>query len=157
MDDKKSAAADLTFETLCEFLDGNKWEYEKDAKNRKATCLVKGESSDIQILFNIFEDDRLISVASPMPFDVPQERCRQLAVAVSRANYGMVDGNFDFDHINGTIFFRMTTSFAGGIVGRGVFEYMTHITCETMNEYEPVFKELCLRDVSVEDIIKKVK
>ncbi len=159
MDDKKekAAAADLSFETLCEFLDENKWTYEKDRKNRKVTCLVKGETLDIQFLVNIFEDEQLVSIASPMPFDVPDERRKQLAVAVSRANHGLIDGNFDYDYINGTIFFRMTTCFAGGIVGQDLFAYLIYITCRMMDDYYTTFNELCLHDASVEDIIKKVK
>ena len=92
-----------------------------------------------------------------MPFAVPENRRTALAVAVSQANNGMVDGSFDFDYLSGRIVFRMTSSYRESLIGKQLFEYMLSCACFTIDEYNDKFLMVAKNEMSAEEILDYIK
>lgn len=152
--DKSALAA---FDALCQMLEEAEWHYEKDEGKLQISCGAQGEDLPMPIQVTIYPDFQLISLISPMPFTVPEDRRKELAVAVSRANNGIVDGSFDYDYTKGYIVFRMTTSFRGGLVGKEVMRYMLMVSCGTIDEYNDKFESVCKNGMTADEIIEYVK
>ena len=152
-DEKQLKQARAAFQALCEMLEEKDWHYEKDAENFLITCGAQGEDLPMEIRISIDAERQLIMLLSQMPFKISEDKRTALAVAVSVANNGMVDGSFDYDYLGGDIIFRMTSSFRDSLVGKDVFEYMLYCSCFTIDNYNDKFLMVAKSDMSNEEIL----
>lgn len=152
-DQQQLMQARMVFDTLCQMLDEDDWHYEKDSENEfELHCGARGDDLPIGLKIVVDPDRRLIVLLSPMMFAVPEDKRIPMAVAVSYANYGLVDGNFDYDFINGQIAFRMTSSFYDSLIGKELFKYMLYVACNTVDNYNDKFLALTKLDIPLEKI-----
>lgn len=153
-DEKAIRQAKIAFATLCEMLDMNKWHYDRDDENLVIKCGANGDDLPIDIRIKVDIERQIVSLYSQLPFKVPEEDRVMAAVAVSAANYNMVDGNFDYNISSGSIIFRLTSSFRESLVSKDMFEYMLFISCSTVDRYNDRFLMLIKHAISLEDFIK---
>ena len=121
-EEKELKQAQTVYKALCEMLNERDWHYEKDEENLAIKCGAQGDDLPMEIIVEVDRKRQLVSLLSQMPFAVPENRRTALAVAVSQANNGMVDGSFDFDYLSGRIVFRMTSSYRESLIGKQLFE-----------------------------------
>ncbi len=152
-DEKQRKQARAAFQALCEMLEEKDWHYEKDAENFFIICGAQGEDLPMKIRIEVDAERQLIMLLSQIPFTIPEDRRTALAVAVSAANNGMIDGSFDYDYLGGDIVFRMTSSFRDSLVGKDLFEYMLLCSCFTIDRYNDKFLMVAKSDMSYEDIL----
>ena len=114
---------ELTYRALLEMLNEHGWKY-REAEDRTIICLTQGDDLPIPITFRVDDERKLLTVVSPIPVAVPEAKRTDMAVAVSLANYIIVDGSFDFDFLEGTMLFRLTSSFRESLIGKELLEYM---------------------------------
>ena len=145
------------FSTLCEMLDSNGWRYDRDDENLVIKCGASGEDIPIDIKIKVNAEKQLVSLYSHLPFDVPEEDRVMAAIAVSAANFSMVDGSFDYNIGSGSILFRMTSSIRESLVSKDMFEYMLFVSCSTVDHYNDKFLMLFKHVISLEDFIKYSK
>lgn len=153
----ESKNAQVTYKSLCAMLDGMQWNYKKHDEDLTITCTARGEDLPMDITIRVNADRQAVCLYSPIPFAVPKERRAALAVAVSIANFGMIDGSFDYDYINGRIVFRMTSSFRDSLLSKDVFAYMLAVGCRTVDDYNDKFLMVVKSDMSYDDIAKFIE
>lgn len=149
--------AKVAYKSLCEMLDDNKWHYTKDEAKLRISCNAQGEDLPMSIRINIDVERQLVVLLSEMPFAVPEDRRTSMAIAVSVANYGIVDGNFDYDYTDGTILYRMTSSFMDSLVGKEMFNYMLMCACYTIDAYNDKFFMVAKKNMSFDEIVDFIK
>ncbi len=154
MADNGTKQAKIAFQTLCAMLDEKDWHYDKDEEKLYIDCGAQGEDLPMQIRISIDPDRQLVLLLSEMPYAIPTERKDALAIAVSAANYGLVDGCFDYGYKEGRILFRITTSFLNSLISKNVFEYMLYTSCYTIDNYNDKFLVVAKTDMSAEEILK---
>jgi hypothetical protein len=154
---KETKQAQNAFNTLCGMLDDHGWKYHRDDEKLCIECGANGEDLPIDIRINVDADKQLVTLLSQLPFKVPEDDRVLGAVAISAANYNMVDGNFDYNLASGSIIFRLTTSFRESLVSKDVFEYMLFVSCATIDNYNDKFLMLIKKAMSLEDFIKFTK
>ena len=156
-EEKELKQAQAVYKALCDMLDDHDWHYEKDESELSISCGARGDDLPIELRIRVDAQRKLVTLLSQMPFDVPENRRKALAVAVSEANSTMVDGNFDYNYLTGKIIFRMTTSFLDSLIGKELFEYMLSCACYTIDEYNDKFLMVAMKEMSVEQILKFIK
>ena len=139
MDNKNLKQARAAFVSLCNVLDADEWHYEKDADEMEIDCTAQGDDLPIPIRIRVDGERLLVSLYSRLPFTVSEDRRREMAVAVSRANYNMVDGSFDYDISNGYILFRITGSIRKSLIGENALRYLVYCACNTVDNYNDKF------------------
>ncbi len=142
------------FATLCDMLDSREWHYDRDDQNLVIKCGANGEDIPIDIKIKVHADKQIVSLYSHLPFSVPEEDRVMAALAVSAANFNMVDGSFDYNISSGNILFRLTSSFKESLVSKEMFEYMLMVSCATVDNYNDKFLMLFKHVMSLEDFIK---
>ena len=152
-EEKKVKLAKAAFKSLCEMLDEHDWHYSKDEDELKIKCGAQGDDLPMEIRIEVDVNRQLVMLLSQMPFSVPEDRRTALAVAVSAANSGMVDGSFDYDYLGGGIIFRLTSSFRDSLIGKDVFEYMLMCSCYTIDKYNDKFLMVAKNNMSYEEIL----
>lgn len=156
-EEKELKQAQTVYKALCEMLNERDWHYEKDEENLAIKCGAQGDDLPMEIIVEVDRKRQLVSLLSQMPFAVPENRRTALAVAVSQANNGMVDGSFDFDYLSGRIVFRMTSSYRESLIGKQLFEYMLSCACFTIDEYNDKFLMVAKNEMSAEEILDFIK
>lgn len=124
-----------SYETLCGVMEKNDIYYERDDKHLCVKCSVNGQDTQLNFAFIINPSKMLITLYSPMPIKVKKENSANVALAVCMINNSLSDGNFCFDVSDGTVFFKMTSSFCDINVNEDIFEYMLSVAADTMDDY----------------------
>lgn len=156
MDENKLKQAQAAYKTLCDMLDGREIKYQRDDEKLSILSGATGDDLPIPIIIRIDVDRMLIVLHSQMLFEVPEERRCQMAVAISRANYGIPDGGFDYDFLSGNILFRLTSCYRDSLIGKELFEYMLVYSFGVVDKYNDVFEKVANTDMTVEEILKTV-
>ena len=156
-EEKKLKQAQTVYATLCEMLDEHDWHYEKDEERLSISCGAQGDDLPIEIRINVDAERSLVTLLSQMPFVVAEDHRTALAIAVSQANNGMVDGDFDYDYINGRIIFRLTSSYLDSLIGKDMLNYMLMCSCVTIDEYNDKFLMVAKSTMSNEEILDFIK
>lgn len=149
--------AKQNYNALCAMLDSIKWKYQKFDENLYIDCSARGDDLAINVRIKFNTELELVTLYSPMPFDVEPAMRKKMAIAVSRANYGMVDGSFDYNEDNGKIIFRMTSSYSDSLLSKELFEYMLIVSCRTVDDYNDKFLDVCNKNMSIDQIINFIK
>ena len=109
--------AQRTYETMCEMFDEMGFKYTPHDDDRVVTCTIHGDDIPMEFTIFVFPQRQMVSFICNMPFTVPEDIRPDMAIAISVANNGLMDGNFDFSIDSGAIRFRLTESFADSILG----------------------------------------
>ena len=155
--EKDLKQAQAVYKALCAMLDENDWHYMRDDEALMIKCGAQGDDLPMQIRIEVDMERQIVSLLSQMPFDVPENRRKELAVAVSLANYGMVDGSFDYDYLRGIIIFRMTSSYRECLIGKDLLGYMLMCACHTIDEYNDKFLTLTKNSMTIAEILEFIK
>lgn len=153
-DEKEIKQAKVAYDTLCEMLNEHKWHYEEDKENLVISCGAQGEDLPIKFLIRVDAERQIIALMSYLPFSIPEDKRVDIALAVSAINYVLADGSFDFNFVDGTLLFRMTSSFRASLLGKDVFEYLLFVACKTVDDYNDKFLMIIKEKMSLEDLLK---
>ena len=156
-DDKMFKQAHDTFKTMCKALDADDWHYEKNEDELKITCTAQGEDLPIPIVIRVNPDKALVSVYSYLPFAIPEDRRREMAVAIARANNGLTDGSFDYNYSDGTVLFRVTTSIFDSIISANTLKYMVLCACHTVDNYNDKFLMVAKSEMTCDEVAKFIE
>ena len=152
--EKELKLAKEAYDTLCNTLDEMKWRYDKDEDKLILHLGISGEDIPMEFIVHCDADRQLIRLMSFLPFKISEEKRVEGAIATCHANYLLADGSFDYNLGDGTIIFRMTSSFRESLVGDELFKYMIHVACITVDKYNDQFLMISKGNLSITDFIK---
>lgn len=152
--EKELKLAKEAYDTLCNTLDEMKWRYDKDEDKLILHLGISGEDIPMEFIVHCDADRQLIRLMSFLPFKISEEKRVEGAIATCHANYLLADGSFDYNLGDGTIIFRMTSSFRESLVGDELFHYMIHVACITVDKYNDQFLMISKGNLSITDFIK---
>ena len=143
------------FDSLTNMLDTRNWKYEKHEEKLLIKSGIKGEDFPVQFVMLVKPENEVIQFISLMPFDMPEDKRVEGALAVSVANYGLVNGSFDYDLSDGEIRFRLTTSYRNTKLDDDLLEYMILVSAATVDKYNDRFFMLAKDMMTLEQFIEK--
>lgn len=148
--------AQTVFGTICKYLDAHDWKYEKDEDELSVRLTTKGEDLIIPIAIRINTQLMIVSIISPIPIEVPEDKRVGMTIAVTAANYTIVDGSFDYSVNNGAIVYRLTTSYRDSIISANLIEYLLLCTCVTADEYNDKFEKVIKDDLNAGEMLELI-
>lgn len=149
--------AKATYDSIVAYLNAKDWHFEEDAENLVIRSGIKGEDLPIQFILHVNARSSVVQFISSLPFQMPEDMRIDGAVAVAVANYGMVNGSFDYDLSDGEIRFRLTTAYDEGEFDAKLVDYMIGVGASTVDSYNDRFFMLAKKMLTVEDFIAKEK
>ncbi len=154
IDEDMAKQARRVFKTACTIFDEKGFKCEKDEENFSISCCMQGDDLDITIEIKIDPEVYSVLVYSVMPFRVLPEKKDAMAVAVSRANWGLPDGIFDYNYEHGKILFRTNMCYKDSLISNDVFNYMVGIVCYFVDKYNDRFFAVSKSDMTFDEIMK---
>lgn len=139
MDELNMAKAKETYDVLCRMMDNQGWHYEKEEEELIVKSGVKGNDFPIEFIIRVNPRNQLVSFLSRLPFNVEEDKRIDVALAICAVNYWLADGSFDYDLTDGSIIFRLTSSYKESTLGEALFEYMVMVSAATVDNYNDKF------------------
>ena len=136
-------------------LDKMDWKYTPHDDDLVISSGVKSDDLPIEFLIVVNDDKEVIQYYSKLPFSMPEDKRVEGAIVVAVANYGMVNGSFDYDINDGEIRFRLTQSYVDALPSQEFIEYMIGVATNTVDAYNDKFFMVAKNMLSVSDFIKK--
>lgn len=146
--------AKYVYETICKTLESRNWSFKRYDDDLTITCGARGEDLPMDMIIIVDPRSQVVSVISPMPFKIAEEKRVEAAVAVCVANYGLVNGSFDYNLADGSIEFRIVSSFRESILGEELFNYMVVMTAHTVDDYNDKFLMISKGMLTIDQFIE---
>ncbi len=152
--DKELKLAKEAYATLCKTFDERGWKFTKHEDDLVITLGIKGEDIPMDFMVQCDVDRQLVKVISFLPFKISEEKRIEGAIATSYANYQLADGCFGYNLGDGTVYFKMTSSFRESLIGAELFDYMVGCASFTVDRYNDQLLMLSKGLLSIEEFIK---
>lgn len=142
------------YETLCNMLDHIGWRYDKVEEKLMIKSGVKGDDLPIEFIVMVKPRNEVVQFLSALPFNMPEDKRVDGALAICAANFGLVDGSFDYDLSDGQIVFRLVSSYRDSLLSEALFEYMVMVSASTIDKYNDRFFMLAKDMITLEKFLE---
>ena len=146
--------AKRTFDTLVNMFETRNLKYDKNEEELIVRSGIKGDDLPIDFIVVVKPRNEVVQFLSKLPFNMPEDKIIDGAIAASAANYGLVDGSFDYNVMDGSIIFRLTSSYRDSILSEDLFEYMIMVSAATIDEYNDKFFMLAKGMIDIQKFIE---
>ena len=147
--------AQEVYATIIRMLDNMEWKYEKHEDDLLIKSGVKGDDLPIDFIMVVRPKNQVVQFISSLPFNMPEDKRVDGAIAVCVANYGLVDGSFDYDLRDGEIRFRLTCSYRESTLSEELFNYMIMVSASTVDNYNDKFFMIAKGMMTVQQFIEQ--
>ena len=155
MSEVNFAAAAKVFNKIDAHLRAKDWKYEKDAEKFEFTYQVSGDDLPMKFVMKVDPERELIRIFSFLSFDFAEDKRIEGAVAVSVANYGMVNGSFGYDITDGTVFHKISVAYTDIEINADMINYIMGVGMATVDKYNDRFLALNKGYITISDFINK--
>ena len=135
MSDTNNLQAKKAFDTFCKMLDNREWKYKKDEEALRIETGARGDDLPINLRVVVDAERMIVRLYSPFEFNIPAEKLSEAALCICIINDGLIDGCFDLDVTDGSICFRMATSFRESLISEEAFDYFLGFAVYVVDEY----------------------
>ena len=143
------------YNTIISTLTNLNWKYAPHDEDLTIHSGAKGDDLPIEFILKVRPQQEVVQFISKLPFDFPEDKRLEGALAICAANYRLVDGCFDYNIANGEILFRLTSSYRQSILGEDLFEYMVMVSASTIDEYNDKFFMVAKDMMSIHQFIEQ--
>ena len=109
----------------------------------------------MSFILRVDADKELIRLFSQLPFAFSEDKRVEGAVAVCVANQGMVNGRFEYDVTDGTLFHKVAVCYRGIQIETELIDYIMRLGMGMVDKYNDRFFALSKGYISIGDFIKK--
>ncbi len=155
MSDAANKRAREVYNTLVKTLREKDWKFQPIDEDMVIRSSVTGEDLPVEFIMRVREDKEIVEFYSKLPCHMPDGKRVDGAIAVCVANYGMIQGCFDYDISDGEIRFRMTNSFHEGTLNGDLMYQMLMIGASTVDAYNDKFFMLAKGMLTVQQFIEQ--
>lgn len=145
------------FNTIIEFFEGDDWNFNWmegmpvlsmgfTGKNGKWICYAQARESQDQFVFY-----------SVSPINAPEDKRNPIAEFVTRANYGMIIGNFEMDYADGEIRYKTSIDVEGASLTPPLVKQVVYANVVIMDRYLPGIMRVIYSDVPPEEAVKEIE
>ena len=131
--------AKQVYQKIINMLDNRGWKYERHDEDLVIASGVTGEDLPIAFIFAVKPQNHLVQFLSKLPVTMPEEKRIDGAIAACAASNHLIDGSFDYDVMNGSIVFRLTSSYLNSDISEDLLEYMLMVSAATIDDYNDKF------------------
>lgn len=124
-------------DTIEQVLVEDDWHYERDDDRDVLMTGVKCRNTSIRLAFDAKEDKQIILLYGLIDGRAPEQKLPAAAEFISRANFGLLVGNFELDWADGEIRFKVSMDVEGGELSPSMIRNMINYCVVTVNRYYP--------------------
>ena len=145
------------FEAVVDFLTEDDWKFVVVREETAAVLNYRGHEGSWQCFVNVDEDRQWFSFFSILPASVPEDKRVDVAEFITRANYGLVIGNFEMDFDDGEVRCKVSVDVEGGELTSKMIENVLGANLTTMDRYFRGFMAVIYGDVEPSEAIADIE
>ncbi|WP_228845463.1 YbjN domain-containing protein [Phototrophicus methaneseepsis] len=145
------------FNIMIEFFEEDEWDFQWmsgmsvltmafSGKNGKWTCFAQAREVQQQFVFY-----------SVLPINVPKNKRQATAEFLTRANYGMIIGNFEMDYDDGEIRYKTSIDVEGEELTPPLIRQVVYSNVVITDRYLPGVMKVIYGDQTPADIIQEIE
>ncbi len=145
------------FDAMVDFFKSDDWPYIKledrpvlslnfDGKNAKWTCYAQAREEQQQFIFY-----------SVCPVNTPVDKRAAMAEFLTRANYGLIIGNFELDFEDGEIRYKTSLDTEELALNHTVFKNVVYANLSMMDQYLPGIMSMLYANISPREVIDQIE
>lgn len=156
MADANLKEAKYVYGQLREYLDSINIHYESNDEELNIWFSARG--NDMRVLVDIYVEanSQRIRLSSPFETTIPSELRNEVAVAINKLNFGVVDGHVDFDYDSGNLYFNLRILFKDAVLSNDTFRYLLGTTFSTVDALNDKFYLLSEGKITCEQLLNAV-
>ncbi|MDE5737309.1 MAG: YbjN domain-containing protein [Oscillospiraceae bacterium] len=144
-------------DAITSFLNDDDWNFGFDDEKGvfKFSLSLKNKMKKIDYVISVREEEYSVYAVSPIGADEDDERMMQnMSEFVCRANYGLRMGNFELDHRDGEIRYKVNICCDDMIPTRGMIARSIYCPATMFERYGPGIINVIFNDVEAKDAIE---
>ncbi len=145
--------AKQVYNKVIEVLDGMNWTYDRDDERLIIKTGVKTKDLPVDFTIAINPNLDIISYYSFLSFKMASEKIVETAMAICDINVKFGDGAFNLDTSNGTVYFKLTSSYREMDPSSELIHYIISIATNTVDDFNDKFLMFNAGKMSYEDLI----
>lgn len=131
-------------------LDAMGWKYDGDAEQNIVRSGVKIGDFYVNLVVLVKERNDVVQLLAKMPFTADDDLQVDTVMALAVANYGLIDGSFDFDFKSKSVYFRLSECLKGCEMGGELVAYMINTAASTIEHYIPKLSDIASGKLTLE-------
>lgn len=152
-DEVKTKVAKETYQTLLKAIELNGWKCEQNDEKLAIHFGVNGDDLHMDFIIVVDVERQLVRLISRLPFNFNRNKLMEGAIATCVANYSIADGSFDYDIFDGSIYFRMTTSYRSSVISHEALMYLVNCAAYTVDKFNDKLLMVNSGAMSLDDFI----
>lgn len=124
-------------EAVAAFLTDDDWRFQQIEDKTILTMGFKGEGGSWRCYAQAKEQEKRFVFYSVMESSAPPEKRQAVAEFITRANYGLIIGNFEMDFSDGEIRYKTSIDIEGGELAPQMIKSLIYANVLTMDRYFP--------------------
>jgi hypothetical protein len=117
-----------------------------EGKNGQFTCYAQERTEQQQFVFY-----------SVFPVRAPDDRLNEVAEFITRANYGMIIGNFELDYADGEVRYKTSVDVEDVDLVEPLIRHLMYANVLTMDKYFPGLMRVLYAGISPADAVGEVE
>ncbi|MDJ0734407.1 MAG: YbjN domain-containing protein [Nostocaceae cyanobacterium] len=145
------------FAAIINFFESDEWQFVKIPETSTLHLLFRGENGQWTCYATAREQQQQFVFYSICPINTPENKSLPITEFITRANYGMIMGNFEFDFTDGEIRYKTGIDVEGDRLSFALIKQMVYANVMMMDEYLPGIAAVIDSDVSPADAIRSIE
>jgi hypothetical protein len=157
----KESAPDRILQAFIDYFISDDWRFERSDAKPVLRLSFQGRNGHTWSCFaqsRMNETQAQALFYSVAPIKVLEPRRLAIAEFITRANYGMIIGNFEMDFSDGELRYKTSVDLAGGTaLTQPMIKPLVYTNVLMMDKYLPGVMEILYGEVSPEQAIRKIE
>lgn len=125
------------FPTVTHFFEQEDWPFVKIAETTALRLNFRGDNGQWSCYTKVNEDQQTFLFYSICPIPAPEETHPAIAEFITRANYGLILGNFELDYTDGEIRYKTSLDTEGDTLTTCLIQNLVYTNVMMMDRYLP--------------------
>lgn len=145
------------YDGFINFFKQDDWPYQEIEGRPLIRTGFAGKSGEWACFAQAREDMEQFVFYSIAPVKAPVEKRDAVVEFITRANYGMIIGNFEFDYSDGEVRYKTALDVEGGEATFKMLKNLIYINVQTMDRYLPGLMKVIYTDISPAEAIREIE
>lgn len=145
------------FQTVINFFTRDDWSFIRIKGDSALRILYQGKNGQWNCYARAREEQQQMLFYSIAPFQVPENKRIAAAEFITRANYGIVIGNFELDFNDGEIRYKTSIDVEGNRLNFDLIKNLVYANVTIMDRYLPGIIAVIENDLSPETAIAQIE
>ncbi len=147
----------VIFNAMIEFFEEDDWEFSWMEGLTALSMGFSGKHGKWMCYAQAREDQQQFVFYSVCPMNAPEARRAAVSEFITRANYGMIIGNFEMDWTDGEIRYKTSIDVEGSQLTKPLVKQMVYANVMILDRYLPGLMAMMYGSVSAVDEIAKIE